>query len=128
MNKCKQCYKILTRKDNIYCNKSCYLLDKFYKSLQKFHLGKIKDNKTIKKILIFLEGDKCTKCSQDNMWNDSPLSLQVDHKDGNSDNNYPENLRLLCPNCHSQTSTFSGKKSSKKETKRNKYLRKYKGY
>lgn len=40
-------------------------------------------------------------------WNNMPLSLQLDHVNGNNKDNRIENLRLLCPNCHSQTDTFS---------------------
>ena len=43
-------------------------------------------------------------------WNGKPLSLQVDHTDGNNKNNFPNNVRLVCPNCHSQTETFAGKR------------------
>jgi len=42
-------------------------------------------------------------------WNDRPLTLELDHIDGNNRNNSIENLRLLCPNCHSQTNTFRNK-------------------
>jgi Zn finger protein HypA/HybF involved in hydrogenase expression len=48
---------------------------------------------------------KCSECSiQD--WNNSPIVLELDHIDGDKLNNKLENLRLLCPNCHSQTPTF----------------------
>lgn len=43
-------------------------------------------------------------------WQDEPIILQVDHVDGDVRNNNLENLRLLCPNCHSQTLTWSKKK------------------
>jgi len=36
-------------------------------------------------------------------------SLQLDHINGKNTDNRIDNLRLLCPNCHSQTSTFSGR-------------------
>ena len=47
------------------------------------------------------------------MYNGKPLTLQLDHIDGNPINNNLENLRFLCPNCHSQTDTFAGKNPSK---------------
>lgn len=36
------------------------------------------------------------------------LPLEIDHIDGNSENNSEENLRLICPNCHSLTATYRG--------------------
>lgn len=86
-------------------------------------------SKTLKKYLIETRGNICSCCKLVNSWCDKPLTLQLDHIDGNSDNNYLTNLRLLCPNCHSQTPNFGSKgKGSryKKITKRNTYLQEYK--
>ena len=52
---------------------------------------------------------ECECCGNKGEWNDKPLVLQLDHKDGNHNNHSIENLRFLCPNCHSQTNTYSGK-------------------
>lgn len=50
--------------------------------------------------------ESCAVCSLPPVWNGSFLRLTIDHRDGNSLDNRPDNVRFLCPNCHSQTSTF----------------------
>lgn len=52
---------------------------------------------------------KCAWCSITNTYNGNPIVLHIDHVDGNFKNNTLENLRFLCPNYHSQTSTFGNK-------------------
>lgn len=53
--------------------------------------------------------NKCSLCgwSETNPYTNT-IPLEVDHIDGNADNNSEENLRLICPNCHSLTSTYRG--------------------
>lgn len=48
-------------------------------------------------------------CGIKNLWNNKELVLQLDHINGVNNDNRIENLRFLCPNCHSQTKTFCGK-------------------
>ncbi len=52
---------------------------------------------------------KCAICGNTGEWLGQPLTLQLDHINGDHFDHRLENLRLLCPNCHSQTETFSGK-------------------
>lgn len=49
----------------------------------------------------------CEVCGQEPFWNGKPLVLQIDHINGDPLDNRRENLRWICPQCHSQTETFS---------------------
>ena len=51
---------------------------------------------------------KCEKCGISE-WMGKPLSLHLDHKNGKNNDHRIENLRFLCPNCHSQTDIYAGK-------------------
>lgn len=51
----------------------------------------------------------CSKCGQLSAWDGDVLTLELDHINGICDDNRVDNLRWLCPNCHSQTHTFKGK-------------------
>jgi hypothetical protein len=52
--------------------------------------------------------NECNICGISS-WLDKQLSLQLDHINGVHNDNRKDNLRILCPNCHSQTATFAGK-------------------
>lgn len=56
---------------------------------------------------------RCTECANGDSWRGRPLVLHVDHIDGRLWDCRPDNLRFLCPNCHSQTSTFAGRTSGR---------------
>lgn len=97
-----------------YCTK-CYnekvalfAVDEFGNTFRKFSV------ETIKKHLIKEHGHRCWEC-KNTMWNGHPIPLEMDHIDGNSQNNRKKNLRILCPNCHALTPTYRGKNKKKAE-------------
>lgn len=53
--------------------------------------------------------DICSECGLGPTWNGEPITLQLDHISGDRTDNRLENLRVLCPNCHSQTDTWTGR-------------------
>jgi len=56
---------------------------------------------------------RCSICNNEGEWLEKKLSLHLDHINGINNDNRLKNLRFLCPNCHSQTDTYSGKKTKK---------------
>ena len=80
-------------------------------SLSEYTKNKGKNCKrsVIFRLLIQERGENCQECGISSEWNGKFLKLQVDHVDGQCYNNTVDNLRLLCPNCHSQTPTFSNR-------------------
>jgi 5-methylcytosine-specific restriction endonuclease McrA len=57
---------------------------------------------------------KCSECALAE-WRGSPLALVLDHINGEARDHRLENLRLLCPNCNSQTATFAGRNNRRRK-------------
>ena len=58
----------------------------------------------------------CEECGQKGKWHGKKLEMELDHVDGNRTNHLLPNLKMLCPNCHSQTETHRGKNARKDKT------------
>jgi hypothetical protein len=73
----------------------------------------------IRRWLYKKRGEKCEECSWNILnKNTNKIPLQIHHIDGDSTNNKPENLKILCPNCHSLTSTYGGSNKGNGRKKR----------
>ena len=90
---------------NIYCNSDCHNKSKTAKSFSLMEQG-LKDYS--KKYLINHYGNQCQKCGITE-WNNAPITIELEHIDGDSTNNTFDNLTLLCPNCNSQTPTYKNR-------------------
>lgn len=97
---------------NKYCNNRC---QKEYESRERVRewLEEGKDWTTsippwVHRTIASMRGYRCEICGIGE-WNNQPLKLECDHIDGDHSNNRIDNLRLLCPNCHSQTGTYKNR-------------------
>lgn len=113
--KCANCNVICSNRHSRFCSRKCFTEANYSKALKEWKEGKkLAPNSevvsvTIRKYLFEKFYNKCS--NSDCNWSKinpvtGKIPLQVDHIDGDSSNNLEENLRLLCPNCHSLTPTY----------------------
>lgn len=110
---CLHCNKTLRSKfGKLFCSIQCHKDFEFSKLMKEW----IDTNSskamppTLKRMVIALHGYKCSNSTCGiSEWNGKLITLQLEHKNGNSEDNSVSNLCLLCPNCHSQTPTFTGR-------------------
>jgi len=69
--------------------------------------GKSRRNVKARLLRAGLLENRCLQCGLSE-WRGKPITLHIDHINGVRDDHRLENLRILCPNCHSQTDTYGG--------------------
>lgn len=122
--KCENCGKEGRSAGRIFCSNNCYKESNKKKLFEEIESGiTTLSCNTYKKYLIEKYGNKCMECGWDKT---NPVSgkipIELEHIDGNSENNKLENLKLLCPNCHSLTPTY---KALNKGNGRHKRMQRY---
>lgn len=100
-----------------YCSRDCQFDYQYKDYIEKWKDGKVDGNKKpdgisgyVRRYIFKKYDNKCSKCG----WNDvnkftGKIPLEIDHIDGNYLNTTENNLRLLCPNCHSLTGNYGNR-------------------
>lgn len=110
-----------------YCCNKCQREDmlnkkyKYYLEHQEEFVNREISYEWLKKIILYEQNNRCIICNNIDMWEGKELHFILDHIDGDATNNKRDNLRLVCPNCDSQLSTFKARNIGKS-------TRKYKPY
>ena len=125
---CLNCCRKISQKKK-FCNNKCQKEYQYLTYIKKWKnnevnglRGAYQTSLYIKDYLYKKYNNKCARCG----WNEinpytGNIPLEIEHIDGNYLNNKEENLILLCPNCHSLTSTYKGANLNHGRKQRKKY-------
>lgn len=125
-NHCEFCNLELSRTAKKYCNNTCRANFIFKTKIESWYRGEWDATSkqglagTVRLYLLKQANFKCELCG----WNKiNPVTgkppLEIDHIDGDCYNNIPENLQVVCPNCHSLTPTYRALNKNGKRKYRN---------
>ena len=109
---CQQCGVEHTWSRNskgMYCSIKCQRSSEFDSQVKLWlEEGILPQHSRVPRKYLLTLNDSCWQCGI-NEWLGQPITLELEHSDGDATNNNIDNLKLLCPNCHSQTPTYKNK-------------------
>lgn len=126
---CKNCGKELNERHKIYCDVHCqheYQYKEYIQKWKNHEVSGLKGQYQLSNHIVHYIWDKydgkCARCG----WHEINPStgkspLEIEHIDGDYQNNNEENLILLCPNCHSLTPTYKALNRGNGRKERKKY-------
>ena len=118
---CLDCGAKVSTKKSVRCAE-CYIKQKWNEKKGLATSGML-SHRSVKGFLIYLHGAACMECGWDKInHHTGTVPIELEHCDGDSENNKLNNLKLLCPNCHSLTATYKGANRGKgRATRRARY-------
>lgn len=125
---CVNCDKMIKNR-NKYCSVKCQkeyeykvYIERWKNGEEDGMRGNYQISMHIKSYLFSKYNNKCARCGWGEVNNyTGNIPLEIEHIDGNYRNNKEDNLVVLCPNCHSLTSTYKGANLNKGRKERSKY-------
>lgn len=124
---CINCSSPLKKNATKYCSVRCQHEYQSKQRQSRLETGTNVGPKAIRTILFRERGRKCEQCSNTE-WQEQPIPLEVEHCDGNHENNKLSNLKLLCPNCHALTPTYKARNRGNGRASRRKRYAEGKSY
>ena len=123
---CAKCYREICpspvkRSVDKFCSMACQHLHEYEEYIKLWLAGEkdgargvVEVSYHVKRWMRETYGEKCCQCGwAERNLNTGLIPLHLDHIDGDWRNNRPENLRLLCPNCHALTATYGAQNRGK---------------
>jgi len=107
------CGRKIKPQSTAFCSRPCQLEYYRRRMVDLWKAGELPPrlyfNRTVRRHIIEAAGEKCERCG----WRErnpftGKIPLEIEHVDGDWQNNAPANIRVLCPNCHALTATFRG--------------------
>ena len=129
MKQCKVCSNEIKTGATTYCSNKCQHTDTQNKKVELWLSNEISGMKkgariinSVRQYLLEKANHQCELCG----WGEiNPVTgkspLEINHIDGDSSNNRPENLQVICPNCHSLTPTWKALNKGKGNKERLRY-------